>query len=213
MAAMSIPPYTLIGYFLLFIALLAFIFWLILNSPMWTILQMEKLVDIKYSGGSRPVQRVQLTKKAKIRANHKGISEFVHRKIRSDGTIKGFRLGNKRVPSRDIVRRVGEYIVFERFEPMGIWQKRESELIINAEDTYPNSTEFTSYLPDYVTKKMKIEINFPVQKPARRVKAYCCIGAETKELTTPKLSTDGLKCTWEGTDLLPGRDYFLEWDW
>lgn len=209
----GIPPYNVIGWLCLFIAFLLFIFWWVLNLPLWTILQMEKKVIIRYSGGLTSVQKVQLVKKTKMRANHKGISEFIHRNIRSDGTIKGFILNNSKVSSKDVVQRVGEYYIYERFKPMSIWQKKESELIIEAENTYPNSTEFTSYKPDFVTKKIRIEINFPDQKPARQVRAYCCIGAETKELITPTLSSDGLKCRWEGNDLRPGKDYFIEWHW
>lgn len=209
----GIPPYNVIGALCLFIALLLFSFWWILNLPAWTILQMEKIVNIKYSGRLQPIQKVQIIKKTKMRANHKGISEFNHRNIRTDGIIKGFKLGNKKVPNKDIQQRVGEHYIRERFEPMRIWQTRESELIIEVENTYPNSTEFTSYKPDFRTKKASMEINFPEQKPARRVRAYCCIGAEIKELTTPTLSSNGLKCTWKGTDLLPGMDYFIEWNW
>lgn len=209
----GISPYNVIGALCLFIAVLLFVFWWIINLPAWTVLQIEKKVNIRYSGRLQPIQKVQIIKKTKIRANHKGLSEFNHRNIRSDGIIKGFKLGNKKVPKKNIEHRVGEYIIYERFKPMGIWQTRESELIIETENAYPNSTEFTSYLPDFKTNKAKIEINFPKQKPARQVRAYCCIGAEVKELTTPILNTSGLKCTWEGTDLLPGRDYFVEWNW
>lgn len=212
-AVTGVPPYNVIGFLCLLIAFLLMLFWVIINLPAWTVLQMEKIVNIKYSAGLQPVQEVQIIKKSKIRANHKGISEFYHRNIRSDGIIKGFKLDKRPVANENIEQRVGEYIISERFKPMGIWQTRESELIIEAENAYPKSTEFTSYKPDFRTKKVKIEINFPEQKPARCVKAYCCIGAETKGLTTPTLSANGLKCTWEGTDLLPGSDYFVEWDW
>lgn len=211
--AAGIPPYNVIGWLCLSIALLLLLFWWILNLPPWTILQMEKTVNIKYSGRLQAIQKVQIIKKTKMRANHKGISEFNHRNIRSDGIIKVFRLGNKKVSNRDIEQRVREYYIHERFEPMRIWQTRESELIIEAENSYPGNKEFTSYRPDFRTKKAKVEINFPEQKPARQVRAFCCIGAETKELTTPTLSSNGLKCIWEGTDLLPGRDYFIEWNW
>ena len=68
---------------------------------------MEKIVNIRYSGRS-PIQKVEIIKKAKIRANHKGISEFAHRNIRSDGIIKGFKIGDKKVPKKDIHYRLSQ---------------------------------------------------------------------------------------------------------
>lgn len=211
--AISLPPYNVIGYLCIFIALLLFIFWWVLNLPLWTILSMEKIVVIRYSRGVSSVQKVELTKKTRMRANHKGLSAFDHRNIRSDGDIKGFKLNGQRVLKRDINQRVGEYYVSERFEPMGMWKSRESELAVEVENAYPASTEFTSYQPDFLTKKAKFEITFPEQRPARTVRAYCCIGAETIELPPPTLSSSGLKCTWEGKDLFPGKDYYIEWQW
>lgn len=208
--ALALPDYSGIGILALIIAFLLFVFWRIITSPLWTITELRSTIQIKKPDGSLATA----TKITKMKANHKGLTEFAHRNIRADGNIRNFKLHSARVPQRDIEIKAGEYIVHERFDkPTGLWQSRVSHLVYTLVKSYPANTEFTGYVPDYLTKKAIIEVHFPPARPARKPRAYCSTGAETEQLDSPELSADGLTISWEGKGLTPGKDYTIEWDW
>ena len=149
-----------------------------------------------------------------MRANHKGLTEFIHRNMRADGSLGNFKLDSVAVSSRNIKTRAGEYMVYERFDAMGLWKSRtSSSLSYELYNSYPTETEGTGYIPDYPTKKCIIEVHFPQKRTARNPRAYSGIGAETKELKKPVLSSNGRKIYWEGKNLKPGVYYDIEWNW
>jgi len=193
---------------LLLVAVLVAVWW-ILTRPLWTILEFHRTVEIKKLNGSL----ANNTKKMIMRANHQGLTEFMHRNIRSDGSIGNFKLNSVRVRPSSIEKIAGEYIIHERFEPIGRWQSRSSCLTYNLINSYPKNTETSTYIPDYYTKQYRIEIYFPAKRPARNQRAYAGLGAETKELNRPSLSSDGTKILWEMKNLKPGKYYSVKWNW
>jgi len=183
--------------------------WL-LRLPTWTIIELKRTLKITRKNGSFAAFKKEMT----IRANHKGITRFAYRNIRADGSINNFRLNSLPVSDSDIENRAGEFIVYERFnQPMRWRQARKSILEYNLLNSYPSSTESTTYAPDYPTKICKIEVILPRWRPARSPRAYMGIGAEIISLNNPSLSTDGRTINWEGKKLQPGKLYTVEWDW
>ncbi len=208
-ALFCLPGYQAFAVLAILVGLAFFIWWQLLNYPLWTVIEMLRMIEIKVADGSFATA----TKNARMRANHKGLTEYVHRRIRSDGDINNFQLHSKPVPLHDIQRRAGEYMVWERFPPMRIWQSRNSTLSYDLLNSFPTTHEFSGYIPDYHTKKVKIEVHFPLQRPARNARAYSGSGAETQELNPPELSSDGCVIIWERKNLKPGSYYRVEWDW
>lgn len=207
--AISLPPYRAIGILAVVIALGCVFFWRVLNLPSWTIIESQRTLQIKRADGSLAT----LTKRTRMRANQKGLTEFIHRNIRADGSVGNFRLDSAPVSPGDVEMRAGEYIVHERFRKMRRWRSRDSSLTYELFNSYPESTEFTRHVPDYCTKKCRIEVRFPQGRPARSPRAYTGIGAETQQLSVPDLSRDGCTISWERKGLRPGRPYTVEWDW
>lgn len=199
------------GYAILAIIIAAglYISYRLLTLPPWTILDMHRKIEIKRRDGSL----AKITKITKIRANHKGLTEFAHRNIRADGSVGNFKLGSKSVTSNNIEIMAGEYIVYERFRPVGWWKTRESRLSYHLTDSYPESTESTTHAPDYYTQKCTIEVHLPRGRRVTSVRAYRGLGAEVVELKCPTLSDDNHIICWEGKRLRPGKRYTVEWTW
>ncbi len=191
------------------VAIILAILWWILNQPSWTIIEMMKELEIETQGSSLTTATIT----TKMRANHKGLTEFTHRNIRADGTINNFKLDSVKVVGTDKERRSQEHIVHERFKAMDFWKTRVSRLTYDLFNSFPNSTESTSYIPDYFTNKYIVEVHLPPSRPARNQKAYVGLGAEMKNLSTPHLSNNGLVIRWESERLKPGKYYTVEWDW
>lgn len=210
LVACSVPAYRILAIILVILAAMLYVFYRVFIGPSpWTIIETHRIVNIKKANGSL----ASATKNTTIRANQKGLTEFLHRNIRADGSIQNFKLGSRLVRKSDVEWRAGEYIIHERFPAMKRFEKRESSLSYELIKSFPSKVESTGYLPDYHTRKCKIEIYFPKRRSARNPRAYAGIGAETKNLNTPELSPDGRKISWEGKNLKPGKSYTVEWDW
>lgn len=210
LVACSLPPYRIIAIIVIIFAIILYIVYWVLTVPPWTIIEIHRIVNIKRVNGSLAIA----TKNIIIRANHKGLTEFLHRNIRADGSIQNFKLDSNVVPEPNIELRAGEYIVHERFKKeIKRFEKRRSSLTYELINSFPSTTESTGYLPDYSTRKYKIDIHLPKRKPARNPRAYVGLGAEHKDLQNPELSPDGCTISWEGKNLRPGKSYTIEWDW
>ncbi len=209
LAAFSLEGYR--GYSILAITIAAILglFWWILRMPSWTIIEMHWTLKILTTDG----KSVAFTSEAKVRANQKGLTEYSHRRISADGSIRNFRLFSTPINKNDIQKIAGEYIVYDRFNSMRRWQKRNLCLSYDLIDSFTKSTESITCVPDYFTREFRIDLYFPIGRIPRNVKAYRGLGAEIHELTTPNCSPDGQKVTWEGHKLKPGQYYTIEWDW
>lgn len=185
------------------------LFWWILRMPPWTVIEMRRTLEIRTKNGNL----ASLTKRATLRANQQGLTGFMHRRIRADGSIRNFRFNSEPVPPGDIYQDAGEYTIYERFIPTRRWQKIESCLVYDLIDSFPTSPQCSIYHADYFTKKFILEIHFPVDRPARNPRAFSGYGAETEYFDSPTLSANGLTIHWERYKLKPGKFYTVEWDW
>ena len=205
----SLPPYRIIAILAIIVAVILYIVYRLITLPPWTVIEIHRIVNIKRANGSRAIA----TKNTIIRANHEGLTEFLHRNIRADGPIGNFKLDSNVVPESDIKWRAGECIVHERFTAMKRFEKRRSSLTYELIDSFPSTTESTGYLPDYFTRECIVDIHLPARRTARNPRAYIGLGAEHKNLRSPELSPDGRTISWEGKNLKPGKSYTIEWDW
>lgn len=209
LVACSLPPYRIIAILAMVVAFIIYIVYWINTLPRWTIIEIHRVINIKRVNGSLAIA----TKNTIIRANHKGLTELLHRNIRADGSIRNFKFGSTIVPESDIQLRAKEYIIHERFDATKWFERRRSFLTYELIDSFPSKTEATGYIPDYFTRKCKIEVYFPARRPARNPRAYIGLGAERKNLRSPELSSDGRTIIWEGKNSEPGKIYTVEWDW
>lgn len=207
--ACSLPPYRIIAIFTIIFAVILYIAYRFITLPPWTIIEIHRIVNIKRTNGSLAIA----TKNTIIRANHQGLTEFLHRNIRADGPIRNFKFDSNVIPESDREWRAGEYIAHERFTATKRFEKRRSSLTYELIDSFPSTTESTGYLPDYFTRKCIVDIHLPARRPARSPRAYIGLGAEHKNLHSPELSPDGRTISWEEKNLKPGKSYTVEWDW
>ena len=207
--ACSLQGYRGYSILAIIIAILLGVFWWILRMPSWTIIEKRWTLKILSPDG----KSATLTTEAKIRSNQKGLTEYSHRRIGADGIIKNFRFDSNPVPKKDIQILAGEYVIYQRFNPVRRWQTIVSCLSWDYVNTFIQTTESMTYVPDFFTKKFSLEIQFPSVKTPRNLRAYRGLGAETLNLKTPNCSSDGLKVNWEGHNLKPGQYYTIEWDW
>ena len=192
------------------IIIFTFIFRRHVTRPSWVLVEFHKTVQIK----SRTGKLAKITVVSKIKANHRGLTEFIHRNIRSDGPIRGFYFNSNPVPASDITNKAKEYIVREKFsQEVRRGEILSSHLTYDLIDSYRQAHEFTGYMPDYFTAKAKIEIHFPKNRPVINARAYCGIGAEARDLNPPIISAGNTIVIWEGKKLKPGQRYMVEWDW
>jgi len=209
--ALSLPSYRVTGILIIIIGGLIFLFRWIVNLPSWTIIEMHRTIEMQGTKGGSDY--AVTTKRTTMRANHKGLTEFLHRHIQSDGTMGKFRFDSVAVPPDKIDVIAGEHMLHEVFSPMGLFQKRTSSLSYELYDSFPSTAEGAGYRPDYHTKLYSIEVSFTKKRPAKNPKAFSGLGAEIKDLSEPELSADGLKLTWKTKNLKPGQYYSIGWDW
>ena len=182
----------------------------VINAPEWTVLEYHKLLDIKRPDGSLAT----LTKRTKLRPNHKGQTEFIHRNLRADGRFVNFRLANTPVDDNELRQEMGEYVIHERFgRALQAWEKIDSELSYDLVECFMKNCETSGYSPDYFTKMARFEIRLPDGRPARNPVATVRTGAKVRPVNPPELSPDGRRITWELKNLRPGRTYIISWDW
>jgi len=155
---------------------------------------------------------VKFTKTVRLRANHKGISQYVHRNLSADG----------RIEIRGVVPQSWEYkvqrvaggtnvtVFFPRSLARG--EEIEIELLADFIDSFPSPTESVTYLADYNVEQLTMTIHLDPQRPCTDVRAFRITGAESRPLQKPK-TQDGTLIELKLRNLQIGLEYCVEWDW
>lgn len=191
----------------LLVALLCYYVWDTEFRGNYHIISSEKVVEIHDQLG----HAATVTKNLTIRANYRGLSEYVHRNISADGKILTFDTNFGRP---EVKRDAGDYVVFQRFpHPLKKWEKISLKLVTKHEDSFTLATEGTILIIDYKTKSASIKIFLPEERPCKGARVLYRSGSDERNLGQPEVSANYREIKWIGKGLRVGCEYEIEWDW
>lgn len=186
------------------------------RRPDFTIISYHKKLKILERDGTH----ARITLHQKLRANHKGLSEFIYRNIRADGEIRNFLVATgpyEKGAGNPVEARkaAGDYIVRQSFPyRLRKWGSIEITLIFELFNSFRGPhREWTGYVVDYKTKVAKIEVYLPSDRPCLSAGGYCRTGAQQSEIEAPAISDRNVKIVWEHRNLQPPSNYIIKWNW
>ena len=192
----------------LIVILFFYYFWSSFKQRDYNILFREFIYTIEDDKGSKAHSRV--TKN--IRANHNGLSRYIHRNISADGEISGFKTNHGHLR---VEKSAGDYSVYHAF-PRGLkkWQKITVDLEYDFKDCFTGNPEGVICLVETKTKNTKIEINLPKSRPCKSARVIYRHGINEEEIEPPIISNDKCKIIWARKKLNKiGAEYEIEWEW
>ena len=201
--------YTAFGLLAVLIVLgLVYHYWDAFVQSDFTILTTRTTYKIEDESGSKATSK----KVMKVRANHKGLSRYVHRNISADGNVKGFRTNYGSIETQ---LKGGDYTVYHTFPvKLGKWQSYEFDLIIEFEDSFVGDPEAVIMLVDSRTKSGEMRVELPETRPCKDARIYYRHGIEERQLQPPIISPDRRQITWSKKRLNKiGSEYEIEWNW
>lgn len=182
-----------------------------LEQPDFTLLDVSKTLTFQ----DKDAHRATHVDTRKVRANHKGITEFWFRGIGTDGSIENILINDKEPDCEQV--RAGLKEVCKRFSSA---RERGDEFKVtssfDAIDSFYENSDFHTYKVSSKTKKARITINFHREKPCHSAKVYLQYGSSPyKLLKTAQLkrSEDGREVELEIRNPKLGAEYRLEWRW
>ena len=187
----------------------AFMYYRTFRETLFTVLQSHLIIEINDPTGDHATY----VKIMRIRANHTGPAQYVHRNLSSDGSMQNFRVNGISVtPQMDAGDRL-LYVDFGR--PLRRGEEREIKLEIDLFNSFPATTEWITYNIAYPTRKLTIEVKLPSTRPAFSPEIYCLSGGEKERVSTkPQLLDNGCKIIWNSGDHRNlGSEYRLQWEW
>lgn len=198
--------YVLAIFVIIFVSTLVFYYWDAHLQKDYTVLSRESTLRILDERGERAVSE----KKLKIRSNHRGLSQYVHRNISSDGDM----IFSTDHGTLDIRRSAGDYTVTHRFpNPLRKWQKIDLKLIQQFDNSFTQNTEGVIIWSDYKTKKATVKVILPETRPCTTARMICREGSDEKILGEPHISPNRQEISWNIKRLKVGTEYEIEWDW
>lgn len=105
------------------------------------------------------------------------------------------------------------YNVCKRFKhPLTAGSKFNLTISYDLVDCFSGKpTEALLHTVDYQTKRILMEVNFHVNRPARNPRLFLRFSGTARELQRPEIA--GLKLTAEINRPRIGAEYELEWEW
>ena len=202
-----LPEHKVLGIFILLATgvVVWFICWL--NRPEFTLLSVEKVLDISDAAG----KSAKLLRCMTARANHKGITEFWCRNISADGAIANIRIDN--VEPAFIKTEAGDKQVCKRFDrPLKRGQKFDMVLSYELADSFPGTTEGLIHVVECQTKRLRLVVTLPDARNAKAARMSLRYGGQIhKDLPAPTITGRRIEFETKWTKL--GAEYSLEWDW
>ncbi len=194
---------------LLAVSILATVYFRMFRATLFTVMQAKVTVTILDRSGNRAT----FSKRMSIRANHKGLTQYIHRNLSADGSMQNFRVDRVTVqPQKD----AGDYLVYVNFpRPLNRGETLPTILDIDLTASFPSTTEWVTYLLTYPTKELTVEVNLPSDRPASKAEVYCLRGGEIEPVDTkPQLLDNNCRIVWTATDLRDlGWEYRIQWTW
>lgn len=196
------------GIMMAVIIIILAIVWYLNNRQSFTILNVEKKLEIHDDKGSSAT----LIRHQKTRANHNGLTEFwCSRSISGDGSIKNILIDGN--PPHEITKDSGDIQVCMKFKrPKKAGESFDFVLSLELENTFLESTEALIHVVEMETKKLRLIVEFPstrIPTIARIILRYG--GNPYKELG--QIEIVGGKIEYEIKRPRLGAEYCLEWDW
>jgi len=184
----------------------------LLHAPLYTVLRVKCTLDIFDKEG----KEAKLIKLIKLRANHKGLTEYVHRNLSADGELGDIQVEINGVKSSFTPEKdAGDTLVHVRFPgPLSRGEKVETSLAVALKNSFCAETEWITYLLTHPTNELIIEICLPEGRPCTATKASCLRGGEIENVHPPKMLDNGRRIVWTSKNLNElGLEYRVGWTW
>jgi|HubBroStandDraft_5_1064220.scaffolds.fasta_scaffold71490_2 hypothetical protein len=174
------------------------------RRPVFTVFLLEKTLEIK-----DPLDAF-VTRRQKVRINHKGITEWWCRNLATDGTIQNILIDG--MPPDETVESSGSLHVCRRFDPKNRGDFWESTLTYQVLDSFLKNREEYIHFTGFETKNLKVEVR--LCRPCTAAELYLTYAGEQREsLSAPVISPDKRVITYELKRPLLGAQYHLRWFW
>ena len=192
------------------LSLLFSLYYQMYRATLFTVVDLDFALTISDPKG----KHATFTKTMQLRANHKGLSEYIHRNLSADGSMGNFRVDD-REPEK-IQKDAGDLLIYVRFpHPLSRGEVIKTTLSADMLDSFCSTTEWVTYMVTYPTKKVTITVNLPEGRPASAAEMYRFRGGEIERIPDPVvLLNNNHRLVWTATDLRHlGTEYRLQWSW
>lgn len=182
---------------------------ILIRQPVFTILEVEKILTVHDADG----HRASLQRNQKAKANHHGVTEFWCRNISADGSIENILIDNQ-LPHEQ-KKGAGEIQVCKHFaQALTRGQQFNTSLYYEMVDSFRSNPEILIHIVESKTRKVRLIVHLPQSRPCRSAKAFSCFGGHVCKILPPPNITD-MGCKIEVILNKPeiGAEYCLEWDW
>ena len=160
------------------------------------------------------VRRAVLSKDYRLVANFNQLNQIVHKNNAADGSIVDFKWNGKPVPATHQRKVLGE---FELTIPLSPAPARGQEFPGRLEytllDSFPSDDESLSYVVDFPTRVVSIQVQLPQKKPCVTAAARLSFGGQERELDGLVISQDKRTLTLEVSRPRIGGQLVIYWTW
>jgi hypothetical protein len=200
-----------LGIVVVLVAAIFIIRWLI-SLPPFTVLENKKTLSFEGDPRGHNARHHDVRK---IRANHKGMSEYWFKEIGPPNFIQDIQVDGD--PPSDQQTELNALRICKRFpQALGWREKFKTTLSLDIAGAFPESHEAYIHKGMDATKKLEIKVKFHNQKRCISGKAYVGYGGGAYEpLTTGNFSRseDGRELELIIKKPRRGQHYRIEWDW
>jgi hypothetical protein len=193
---------------LILVALSLGVLWY-LALPEFTVTALEKVLTIR--DGS--AECATLVQRARMRPNHKGLTEWWVRNMGGDGRIVNILIDGK-APS-EVDQRGGLISVCKRYQhPLPRWRTFDTTVTCDMLRSYSQPQEALIHTDAYATKELTMIIEFPAERPCLEASGVITFsGEQRKQIGTITLSEGRRRAVLHVKRPKLGAQYHLEWEW
>jgi hypothetical protein len=181
----------------------------VVSRPDFSVLDIEKTYVIQ----DRAAHRTILRRSQRMKANHKGLTEFWFTNISADGGIENILIDGK-APAEERLE-AGDLRVCRRWDrPLRRGDEIGIDFSYDLVDAFPSNPEGVIHVAAYKAKRLKLVVQFHKERPCTSVRAFLRYGGQIyRDLPTPRVSEDRSRAELEIHRLKIGREVELQWTW